>query len=41
MEVGELDSFSHPLMGGKCPFPDGSVKMACESHQVFLSCGGL
>lgn len=41
MEEGELDCFSNPLMGGKCPFSDGSVKMANESHQVFLSHGGL
>lgn len=39
MEVGELDCFSSPLMGGKCPFSDESVKMAYESHQVFVSHG--
>lgn len=41
MEGMELDCFSNPLMGGKCPFSDESVKMAYESHQVFLSHGGL
>lgn len=41
MEVRGLDGFSNPLRGGKCPFSDESEKMADESHQVFLSHGGL